>query len=182
LFFLKESGFDNFVGVDISPGQVSVAKQVTSNVFQENAIDYLGGQKGVFDLIVALDLIEHFTKDELLRFLDACIGALGPGGRVVYQTPNADSPFGLTHRYGDLTHEIGFNADLLTRLMKLAGLIEVETRELGPVPFGYSLVSTVRYPLWRCIRAAVRLWNIVETGHPGSGVYTRIILASGRKP
>ena len=56
-----------------------------------------------FDLVTGLDIVEHFTKDEVLDFLDACREALRPGGRLVLQTPNGESPFGGAVRYGDFT-------------------------------------------------------------------------------
>jgi hypothetical protein len=85
------------------------------------------------------------------------------------------------HRYGDFTHEVGFNPNSLSRLMRLVGFRNIEARETGPVPLGYSLPSTVRYFVWQIIRGALKVWNIAETGNAGSGVLTRIFLISGVK-
>src|SRR5262245_46080125 len=41
LFFFSGKGFKNLVGVDISPDQVALARQVTPNVKQESVLDHL---------------------------------------------------------------------------------------------------------------------------------------------
>lgn len=181
LYFFKQLGYKNLKGVDISPDQVALAKQVLPEVEQANVLDWLNGRQEQFDLIIALDLIEHFKRDEALRFLDLCFEALKNGGRLILQTPNADSPFGLQIIHGDITHEWAYNVNQLTRLLRRAGFLEVEAREQGPVPRGYSLKSTFRYFAWRFMRSLLKIWNIIETGGSGSDVFTRVFLISGFK-
>lgn len=181
LHFFMTQGYSRFSGVDISPAQVHIARQVISDVREGDAIEFLDAHRGEYDLIAGLDIVEHFHKPEVLRFLDACHAALKPGGRLILQTPNADSPWGLAHRYNDFTHEIGFSPNALSRLLRLTGFTETEAREMGPVPFGYSLASTLRSLVWRTIRMALKIWNVAETGNAGSGVLTRVFLISGIK-
>jgi SAM-dependent methyltransferase len=181
LYFFKERGYTNVTGVDISPEQVQLARQVVPHVFQANIMDFLQSHSKSFDMITGLDIIEHFHKDEVLRFLDLCIQALKEGGRLILQTNNAESPWGTMHRYNDFTHEVCFSTNVLLRLLNLFGFEHVEAREQGPVPWGYSLFSSVRYVVWQVIRLGLMLWNVVETGGPGSGVFTRVFLVSGCK-
>jgi SAM-dependent methyltransferase len=180
LFFFRERGFKRLSGVDVSPEQVRLAREVVPDVVEGNLFDFLQSRAESFDLITALDLIEHLTKDEVLRFLDLCREALRPGGRLILQTPNADSPFYGSIRYGDFTHEVGFTPNSLGWLLKLCGFQAVQARECGPFPG--RVVSRLRYLLWRTIRIGVRVWNMIETGSQGSGVYTRVFLMSGVKP
>jgi len=181
LHFLKGHGYVRLSGVDTSPEQVRLSLQVLGNVEEANAIEFLEKHADAYDLIVGLDIVEHFNKDEALRFLDACYKALRPGGRLILQTPNADSPWGTAHRYNDFTHEISFNPNAVTRLLRMIGFESVEARELGPVPFGYSMTSTIRAALWQMIRGGLKFWNLIETGSSGSGVFTRVFLISARK-
>jgi 2-polyprenyl-3-methyl-5-hydroxy-6-metoxy-1,4-benzoquinol methylase len=181
LHFLKARGYVRISGVDISPEQVRLSRQVVGNVEEANAVEFLGKHGDAYDLIVGLDIVEHFNKDEALRFLEACYRALMPGGRLILQTPNADSPWGTAHRYNDFTHEIGFNPNAITRLLQMIGFESVEARELGPVPFGYSMISTIRAALWWMIRGGLKFWNLIETGDSGSGVFTRVFLVSATK-
>ncbi len=80
LYFLKDRGYTQVSGVDISSSQVQLAKQVLPSVIEANVLDYLETHLDAFDLIVGLDIIEHFYKDEVLRFLDGRYVALKPGG------------------------------------------------------------------------------------------------------
>jgi SAM-dependent methyltransferase len=80
LQFFLDAGFRDVHGVDVSPEQVALSRQVTPNVVRANVLEYLAEQSGRFDLITGLDIVEHFRKDEVLRFLDRCYAALKPGG------------------------------------------------------------------------------------------------------
>jgi 2-polyprenyl-3-methyl-5-hydroxy-6-metoxy-1,4-benzoquinol methylase len=181
LHFLKEQGYTNIDGVDLSPEQVRIARQVIPSVCEENALAFLQRHPGKFDLITGFDVIEHLDKPEVLHFLDAAYAALRLGGRLILQTPNSDSPMGMAIRYGDFTHEVCFNPNSLSRLMRLAGFEAIEAREMGPVPWGYSVKSTMRAGVWQCFRAALKLWNIAELGHAGHGVFSRVFLITGMR-
>ena len=181
LHFLNRAGYQQLTGVDISPDQIALSRQVTPNVVHSDVISFLEQKPDSFDLVIGLDIIEHFTKPEVLRVLDLSFGALRPGGRLILQTPNAESPWGLTHRYNDFSHEVCFNPNALSRLLQLVGFAQVESREAGPVPVGVSLSSSIRAFAWTLIRCGLKIWNIAETGHIGSGIYTRVFLISAIK-
>lgn len=178
LYFLKDQGYKNLSGVDISPDQVSVARQVAPDVVQADVLEWLADKSHQFDLIVSLDFIEHLYRDEALHFLDLCHESLKPGGRLILQTPNADSPFGTAVRYGDITHECIYNANQLARLLHRAGFTDIECREQSPVPLCYSLPSTLRWLMWLIIRSGLEIWNLAETGTQ-LPVLTRVFFISG---
>lgn len=179
LYFLKTRGYTNIQGVDISPQQVELAKQVIENVIEADAIKYLSNHPDSFDLIVGLDIIEHFKKDEVLLFLQACYKALQSGGRLILQTPNAESPWGIKVRYADFTHELIFDPCCLKKLLELGGFARIELRPAEPVVHG--ILSLIRFLIWKIIWFLLVLWNLAETGSLGSGIYTRVFLISGIK-
>ncbi len=179
LYFLKQRGYTNLHGVDLSPEQVELSRQVLVDVVEGDAIEYLVAHPSEFELILGLDIVEHFTKDELLSFLEACFAALCPGGRLILRTTNAESPWGNVFRYGDLTHELSFSPDCLMNLLSATGFSSVCAFESGPVPHG--LVSSVRWLLWQMIRLILMAYNYVEMATKGSGVYTRVFWATGCK-
>ncbi|AJY43872.1 methyltransferase domain-containing protein [Burkholderia humptydooensis] len=181
LYFFKRMGYRKVCGVDTSPEQVRLSRQVTADVMQEDVLDFLEDRPQSYDLVTGLDIVEHLHKPEVLRLLDTCHAALKPGGRLVLQTPNADSPWGASSRYGDFTHELGFNPNSLSRLLALSGFCNIEVRETGPILIGHGVLSSVRYFIWQAIRAALILWNLAETGDAGSGVFTRVFLISAKR-
>ncbi|MBN4071996.1 class I SAM-dependent methyltransferase [bacterium AH-315-F18] len=180
LFLLRDMGYTNLHGVDVSAEQVSIAGQICPNVHQGNVIEYLQERAGTFQLIFSFDVIEHLTKDEVLHYLDACLTALEPGGRMVIQTPNADSPWSAAVRYGDFTHETCFTPNALCNVLSVCGFSDFAAVELGPAPGGAK--RTVRFILWQVLRSGLALWNLVETGSTGSGIFSRVFLASAVKP
>ncbi|MCX7175721.1 MAG: class I SAM-dependent methyltransferase [Proteobacteria bacterium] len=57
-----------------------------------------------FDLVVALDVLEHIPAPDLLGMLNDIHALLKPGAILVARFPNGDSPFGRAYQYGDITH------------------------------------------------------------------------------
>jgi hypothetical protein len=45
----------------------------------------------------------------------------------------------------------------------------------------HGINSLVRFLLWRLIRLGLRIWNVAETGGPGSGIYTRNFILTAIK-
>jgi 2-polyprenyl-3-methyl-5-hydroxy-6-metoxy-1,4-benzoquinol methylase len=178
----QDCGFTNLLGVDLSPDQVSLARRACprAKIVLGNVQEILEQSTSQFGLITGFDLIEHLRKDELLTMLDLVYGALRPGGRLIVQTPNAESPWGMKVRYGDFTHELAVSPQGLHSVLALNGMSEYEARECGPYPHG--AMSFCRFLLWKIIHALLAAWNLIETGSKGSGVYTRVFVAAARKP
>jgi len=55
-----------------------------------------------------LNILEHFTREELYPLLESVTARLAPGGRLIASVPNADSPHASRAIYADITHEIAF--------------------------------------------------------------------------
>lgn len=180
LYILNRLGYSDLTGVDRSASQVRLASEVSARIVHGDVLEFLRDSSGGYGLILSVDLIEHLNKGEALEFLKLCCNRLRPGGRLVLQTPNASSPFFGSVRYGDFTHEIGFTPPLLSTLVARAGFLNVETRETGPVPLGYSWKSSLRYVAWRGVSAVYSLLDRLETGG-SSSAYTRVFLATGLK-
>lgn len=181
LYQLKKWEYTNLSAVDFSPEQVKLAKQVLPNVDEDDVINWLKKHPSAFDCLIGIDLIEHIDKEETLHFLDACFAALKPQGVLILQTPNAESPMGLGIRYGDFTHELGFSPKSLTDLLTVVGFHDDESREVGPIPFGYGFKSTIRSVIWQLIRLFLLIWNIAETGTAGSKIFSRVFLIKANK-
>jgi SAM-dependent methyltransferase len=182
IWMARECGYTNLTGVDISPDQVLLAKQACpeARIIQGDAKDVLSQSPSRYGLITGFDFIEHLQKDELLFLLELVCKALYPGGCVIFQTPNAESPWVANVRYGDFTHEFAVTPQGLNSILSFTGMIDYKARECGPYPHG--VISFSRYLLWQVLSSSVALWNLVETGSKGSGVYTRVFVATAHKP
>jgi 2-polyprenyl-3-methyl-5-hydroxy-6-metoxy-1,4-benzoquinol methylase len=180
LSLLEEDGYTKLVGVDLSSEQIELARRRHLNVHLGDARDWLVQHPAHYSLITGFDIIEHLRKEDLLPFLDQVYQSLVPGGRVILQTPNASSPFSGTVTYGDLTHEWFLTSTSLADAYRLTGFEQLEARECAPYFRGSK--GLIRSILWQCIRAGIKLWNLAETGSSGSGVYTRVFVASAVRP
>jgi SAM-dependent methyltransferase len=182
LVFLLEQGYGDVTGVDISAEQVVVARAQAAGarIHEMDALEFLADKKEMYDCVTALDLIEHLEKKEVMVFLDLAFKALKPGGRLILQTPNAASPWGMAVRYGDFTHGCCFTPQALSQLLALAGFADTQFQEAGPLFKG--VVSSARFVLWKLLSLLHRLYNLVETGRVGEGIYTRVFQCCSRKP
>jgi 2-polyprenyl-3-methyl-5-hydroxy-6-metoxy-1,4-benzoquinol methylase len=177
-YFAREQGYLNVAGIDVSPQQVELARQLgIEGVEEGDLLESLRQRPAAsLDVIVAFDVIEHFTKDELLDLVDAAARVLRPGGRWLIQAPNGESPFCGAIRFGDMTHEQAFTRTSLDQLLLASGFGSVRCFETAPVAAGIK--GVVRLLAWKFIRVALRVWSIAETGDTGrDAVFTRNLLA-----
>lgn len=124
---LNHSGFSDIIGVDVSPEQVAMAGEMgVTGVIQGDVLEVLRSSNNKFDLITGMDIIEHFTKNELVEVLQAAYAALKPGGMVLLRTPNMDAPIASVFAYGDFTHELLLNASGAQQVMLAAGFSRVD--------------------------------------------------------
>jgi SAM-dependent methyltransferase len=178
----RRLGYQSLVGVDISEQQVGLARRAGFDVECGDAMAFLSSHCGEFDLITAIDILEHLNKDEVMTFFEMAHAALRPGGRLILQMPNPNSPAGMRIRYGDFTHEVCLSPDCAGRLLSLTGFESCESRETGPVPSWTSIVSLMRWFLWQALRLGFIVYELIETGGWGTAVYTRVYLVTGRRP
>ncbi|MCR4307705.1 MAG: class I SAM-dependent methyltransferase [Candidatus Berkelbacteria bacterium] len=178
LYYLKSNGYQDLTGIDISPEQVFLAKQVCEDVHEGDTMQFLSaGHK--YDLITIFSFIEHLTRDEAVRFLDAVYEALNPEGRLIIITPNADSPFASHMRYGDVTHEVIYNQGALSSLLKSCRFSNCRAYETGPVPQG--IVSVIRWLLWQGIKSLLKLYRLIEGGNAGGWIFTTEFIMTAEK-
>lgn len=162
---MQELGYRNVEGVDISAEQVRQARAMGIPVVEDDALAYMAGRPGSFDLISAIDLVEHLTRDECVAFLSAAREALRPGGRIVVRTINANGIFAGRSRWRDVTHETSFTSESLHMSFHLAGLrtVDIYGRD-GHGPGAYGLAHRVVRGAYRAFwrGCAIAEWGIAE--------------------
>jgi len=109
-------------GVEILDASLKKAQSLGHEVFKGplNATTLEPDRK--FDLIIAFDVIEHLTVNEIRTFLADTVPHLNPNGRYLFRFPNGNSPFSAPMQTGDITHQTVVSAGLMKDIAKRVGL------------------------------------------------------------
>jgi 2-polyprenyl-3-methyl-5-hydroxy-6-metoxy-1,4-benzoquinol methylase len=149
LYFLREQGYTDAVGIDLDQAQVVAGRELGLNTVRADVATFLAEDEGKrYGLIAVLDILEHFTREELYPFLCAVADKLEPGGKLIASVPNADSPEAARAIYADITHEIAFTPTSLGEMffchgLRLAALRDPWPAPVSPLRAAYRLVSTI---------------------------------------
>jgi SAM-dependent methyltransferase len=189
LAYLGQRGFSQATGLDISTEQVALAQRrgvhaVVGDVF-EVLTDQAPGDGApavgtrTYAAIVAVDVFEHFSRDELTRLAPLLYQALQPGGRLLVQTANGAGLFPGQVIYGDLTHMTIFTPQSLGQLLRPTGFTNLAFDETGPVPI--RLRGRLDTALWKTITAIASTVRHIETGKHQT-IWTENFLCLAFKP
>lgn len=173
--------YTNIEGIDLSEEQVKVAHELGITQVNRSSINEFIAEEGEYDCIVGIDIIEHFTKDELIDFLKGCIKKLKPGGTVVFRTPNMDAEMASVYAFADISHETFFNKSSAKQLLNSVGFLQVEVHP--SMILNRSVIKeTVRKVLWKCsvLRQKIKLFASGRTW--GDVVFTPNIIITAVRP
>jgi 2-polyprenyl-3-methyl-5-hydroxy-6-metoxy-1,4-benzoquinol methylase len=180
VWWLHQLGYQRAEGIDLGAEVIGAAHALgVPNVTQADLRTYLEARPGRYDAVILRDVIEHFTREEILQILGLVQRALRPGGSIVVQVPNAESPFFGRIRYGDFTHETAFCASSLVQVLQMTGYGNIRLRPTSPVV--RSVRSLLRVALWKGVEAVYRLFLFAEVGR-GHRIVTQGIIAAADRP
>lgn len=164
LYVLKQLGYTNLSGIDVSPEMVSIANKLGApNVSQGDLVSSIKAMATEsIDVAMFIDVLEHMTLPELFEILGEAKRVLKPKGKLIVHLPNAGAIFGSTIRYGDLTHETAFTSSSWRQLSEAIGFKDAASFEDRPAPHGIK--SMVRALLWPIVSLPWRLAYTVESG------------------
>ena len=163
---LKDAGFQNIRGVDVSSEQVAMAHEIgVTDAVCGDMVAFLRENPDSFDVIFLMDILEHLERSELFSFLFLVRDALKKDGQVIIHVPNGEGLFGMRVRFGDLTHENCFTSRSIRQLLSAVGFYRIESYEDRPVAKG--LKGIVRSFLWPVMTFPFRLLLKVEVGKAG---------------
>ncbi|MEO8459427.1 MAG: class I SAM-dependent methyltransferase [Dokdonella sp.] len=106
-----------------------------------------------YDVIVALDVFEHWSTEQLIANLRHIAQMLSDGGIVLARFPNGHSPFGRIYQHGDFTHQSVLSIYKIRHLAVLTGLEIVRVSNAKRVPSKSGIVRAIRHG-WRALRRA----------------------------
>lgn len=157
IYTLKQNGYKNLKGIDLSEGQVKVAHEIGLNEIElQDLLPYLKNHTSSFDVITGIDIIEHFSKDELVEVLTCVKNALKPNGIAIFRTPNLDAPFASLFSNGDFTHENYINYSSANQLMLSMGFKNILVKDSVMEANGF-LKELFRKAVWMVMKTFIKL-------------------------
>ncbi len=109
-------------GIEAIISLAKAAMQRGHDVRIGDAVALLPTLDGEFDLVVAFDLFEHLSVNELLDLFANIRRILSPAGKILARFPNGASPFSVVHQYGDMTHVTVLSPARIDQIAKSSGL------------------------------------------------------------
>lgn len=193
LYFLRSQGYERLTGLDLDSHQVEIVRQLGIEVHEQTALEFLVRSDNGYDMIVMLDVVEHFTRDEMFPLMREVFRRLRAGGRLIVNVPNAESPTGAASVYGDITHETAFTSQSLAAMLFCHGFEVVEIRDPKPAAvhlfgmayralvLGFRKLAAIKYRLlglepprywsnviWAlAVKPAMREESVTDTPMPG---------------
>jgi 2-polyprenyl-3-methyl-5-hydroxy-6-metoxy-1,4-benzoquinol methylase len=132
LCYLRELGYTNLAGCDLSPENVAICHQLGLTFVRQFDALRIAGMPGIgtYGTIFAMDILEHLPKQGAAAFLEQVRGLLLPEGSLIIEAPNMGNLLASLHLHYDLSHEWGLTEKTALDLMLLAGFAphEVEVR------------------------------------------------------
>ena len=181
VWWLQSTGFVNAEGIDLSAEQVEVAQELgVRNVQVADLIPFLTAKPNFYEAIVLRNVLEHFSKQEIVDILKICYASLKPAGRIILQVPNAETLFFGRVRYGDFTHEVAFTVSSLQQILSVIGFTQAEFYPTEPVVYGRR-AAVVFFLYWKMVEALYRFLIYLETQRKNS-IVTENVVAVAFKP
>lgn len=158
---MRNWGYSNYLGIDISPSTVGFCKEIGLNAkLVDNSTEYLSKNTSTYNIITLLDVLEHFKKEDIIPFLKTARASLKDGGVLIIQVPNLQAPDGYLHRYNDITHEVGFIEHSLAQVLLASGFNQFEIHGFEqfvfgtPIEYARRLVRAIHWLFVRGLRGA----------------------------
>jgi len=162
LEYLRNKGFNNLKGVDISEEQIKISKEKSLDVEVADALKYLINNQKAYKIIFALDFIEHFSKEELIPLVEGIFKNLDENGIFIFHTPNGQAIISPKIIYGDLTHLTILTPNSAQQILRAVGFKEINFLEAGPV--NKNIRGFLRLIFWKIFKLLHNLVRLADTG------------------
>jgi 2-polyprenyl-3-methyl-5-hydroxy-6-metoxy-1,4-benzoquinol methylase len=178
---LREHGWSNVRGIDISEEQVATAARLgVADVDCADVYEHAATHPHSYDVVLAVDVVEHFDRSDALQLFHALLSMLVPGGRLIMQTPNGASPFSGRIFWSDVTHGVQYTDRSLRQICGAAGFRSVDAFPTRPAVHG--MTSLLRSLIWRAFESVLWLAAAAETGNTRGLIFTQNLIAVATSP
>ena len=158
LEFIAGHGYENYLGVDISPEAIEYCQDrgIKKTKLIKDLEDFLTSSATGYDFIILNDVIEHLEQKEVLPVLTKAYERLNSGGQIIVKTGNLASLVGPRIRFNDFTHFLGFTEYSLKQV-----LIYSKFRDIVIYPYKFPknrITRVIRYLGQKVVHA---IWKMV---------------------
>lgn len=179
LWWLQNEKYEAAEGVDISSEQIELGMSLgIKNIHLGSLQQFLENKSDYYHVIFMRDVLEHIPKGDVYAVLESCRRSLAPGGKLIIQVPNADSPFFGRIRYGDFTHEAAYNKSSLTQIFGAMGLGVVDFKPATVVKFNFGSIG--KWLSWKIVSGFYGWALRAELGN-GDYIVSQNIIAVAEK-
>jgi len=122
-------------GIDINEDMVFTCKEKGLDVVNIDAISYLEKLKdnSLFG-IIALQVVEHLTRDQIVELIKLSHSKIIRGGKVVFESLNPESIHAMKWFYLDMSHHNPVHPKALMNVFETLRFSKTELKYLAPVP------------------------------------------------
>lgn len=152
LQYLQKKGYKNIEGVDLSLRQVKATKELGIKAEQINSLtDFLKDKK--WDYITLNHVVEHWKKEDTVKYLKAIKASLNKGGKIVVEVPNMMLLSGMKYAFSEFDHISAFTNTTLIEILKISGFKNIKIKGIDKTNFK----RTPKFLLWYTLRK-IWLW------------------------
>jgi len=143
LRFLHDNGCQ-VAGVEIQNELLKAAQDQAINVYKS-----ITEVKDTCDLIIAFDVLEHLSIDQLKELFSCAYKILDANGKMLFRFPNGDSYAGLAAQNGDYTHITSIGKSKLQQLIEPYGFV-IESFQ-GAIEYPHRPITRAFHWLFRSV-------------------------------
>ena len=157
---LKNRGYKNLEGIDISDEAVKICKKKGLKVSLKNIDDL----EKKYDFIFLNHVLEHIEKKEVINILNKIKTFLSESGILYITVPNAQSNTGSYWAYEDFTHHTLYTSGSISFVLKSAGFDDIKFVDVDCLEGVKNPIKKfVKKKLLKIYRANNRFWNKVTS-------------------
>ena len=164
---MRRLGYTDIAGIDSDRTQIAKAQARGLPAEMVSVADspaWMAARQERYQLITAMDVVEHIPVAHQIDFLDAVRAMLVPGGMFICRVPNASSVVAAHNRYNDWTHHALFTEFSLDFILHNAGFVNIRIEEVGGYRFALNHLKRPTLLLLGAFRLFRRLELIAEFG------------------
>lgn len=173
---LKNLGYNNLKGIDISEEAVAYCLKKNLDVEKNEILEYCNSSAEKYDLIIMSHVLEHIEKDKTIEILKNIRGKLlNENGALCLAVPNAQSNTGAYWAYEDFTHYTLFTSGSLIYVLKAAGFKSINFLDVKGIEGTGFLKKIIKLFFLKIYDIKNEFWNKITSSsfhQPSPRIYS----------